>query len=202
MKKFWLAAPSVFLFLSLSSRPAQAGYGKGNHAASVSLGGVIGASELDEVRGIGPGGGVGYRYYLTDIFSLGADVSLDTFGGHYSDSDETDVDARLFSTSLVGRLDFWPRNEYATYVSLGAGSQYVERTYHEPLGDRTEKTGRAGYFLALGFEAPLLAKWMWGAELRSSDPIGVSSDTLGLKLTLSRRFGKDKTIDPAAALEF
>lgn len=180
---------SAFVLCTFVSA-SYAGYERGNHVVSLSAGGVIGANDLNEVKGIGPGGGAAYRYYLSDMFSVGADVALDDYGDHYSEADETDVDVRILTTGLTGRLDFWPRNPVASYVSMGFGSAYVEREFHEESGNRTETTGRASYFIALGFEAPLKAKWMWGGELRSTDPLGISANALGLKLSMSRRFGK------------
>ncbi|MCG3204633.1 MAG: hypothetical protein KCHDKBKB_01348 [Elusimicrobia bacterium] len=183
---------SALLLGSLITPPCvHAGYGKSNHVLAGSFGAVLGANDLDQVKGSGPGGGVSYRYYVSDIFSFGVDVALDYFGDHYSEEDETDIDTQMLSTMLLWRVDFWPRNEFATYASLGTGSLYVEREFHEPTGDRTETTGLAGYFLALGFEGPLFKRWMWGAELRGTDPVGISADSLGLKFTLSRRFGKE-----------
>jgi opacity protein-like surface antigen len=177
-----------WLIVAFSSL-AEAGYQKGNHVVSASFGGVIGANELSHVKGTGLGGGAAYRYYLADMFSVGADLALDDYGDHYSEANETDVDIRLFSTAMLGRLDFWPRNPVASYVSMGFGSTYVEQTFREPAGDRTETTGRASYFIAIGIEAPLRDKWMWGGELRSIDPLGISANALALKLSLSRRFG-------------
>jgi hypothetical protein len=172
---------------------ARAGYLKGDHVFTGSLGGVIGANDANQVKGMGPGGGIAYRYYAFDFLSFGADLALDYYGSHYSNDTETDTDTLLLATTLLSRLDFWPGNDWAAYISLGVGSNHLESTFHEADGNRTESTWRAGYFLALGFEVPLKGKWMWGGELRSSDPLGVSANALGLKATLSRRFGKELT---------
>lgn len=178
----------ALVMLSLTSQ-AQAGYGKGNHVISFSAGGVMAANSGGEVKGAGLGGGAAYRYYTHDAFSIGVDAAYDDYGQHYSEDDEQDIHVKLITTALVGRIDFWPRNEYASYFSLGAGSAYIEREFQE--SKKTENTGRANVFLALGFEAPLKRRWMWGAELRSTDPLGISVNAIGLKLTMSRRFGKE-----------
>jgi hypothetical protein len=176
----------------LASVTAEAAYQKRDHVVMTSVGGVLGSNELDEVKGLGPNAGLQYRYYTADPFSFGADVEFNDYGQHYNDEDETDVDVTLVATTLLARVDFFPRNEWASYLALGFGSHYIRQVIHEQPADRTESTGRGGYFIALGFEAPLKSKrWMWGGELRSIDPLGVSADSLALKATLSRRFGPE-----------
>lgn len=170
---------------------ADAAFTKGNQVVGLSVGGVIATDDLDGVQGAGIGGGVAYRYYLSHWGSLGGDVSYDAFGDHYSDESKSHVNVHLLTTSLTGRLDFWGHNDWTNYLTLGAGTHYLEQEFHDPGQQDTEKSGRFGFFAALGFEGPLVRSWMWGAELRSVNPLsGVSANALGLRLTMSRRFGK------------
>lgn len=169
-----------------------AGFSKHNHALKMYSGSSMAANEVDEVKGGGPTAGLEYRFYLTDVFSIGANADFYDYGEHFSDEDQTDVDVVLLSGGIMGRLDFWTQSEWASYLGFGITGNNLERDFHDPDGIRTENTTRSGYFGALGFDAPFTEFWMWGAELRSMNSLGVSSHALALRLSLTRRFGHTK----------
>jgi hypothetical protein len=175
---------SMLLLLLLIPTLVIAGYGKAHQVVTGSLGGVLGADASDAVQGTGASAGLAYRTYTSDIFSLGLDVSYDHYKDRSSDSDQ--VDYTLVTPSLLGRLDFWPNNEWASYVSLGMGPRFIHKEFHKD--SHTESSSKLGGFLALGIEGPLSPNWMWGGELRSTDPLGQGSDSLALRVQISRSF--------------
>jgi len=166
-----------------------AGFYQGDHVVKGQLGVIDGIGNYDDLARLGVNGELSYRFYFQKTLSIGAHVQGYEFGERDLAGGEK-VNISGFSTAWVFRLDLTPTREAVSYFSAGPTINVISTKIFEQTGSRSEETTQGGYFIAFGFDREWKNHWFWGVEGIYLDAISVKLRALGVRASLSRRWGK------------